>query len=358
MTQPATAEGSAGLGGLGQRVDRVLAEFVAAQESQLAPLAVELAPMYDALLALLAGGKRLRPAFCFWGWRAAGGEDADSAVAAAAALELVHACALLHDDVMDASELRRGQPSAHVRLATYHQQQNWRGSSAAFGVNAAILLGDLCLSWADTLLYGSGLGDDALRRGKPVFDAMRAEVTAGQLLDLRAQARGGDDVGEALRVMRYKTASYTVERPLQLGARLAGGDDALVAALGAYGVPLGMAFQLRDDLLGVFGDPEHTGKPTGDDLREGKRTVLVAIAAERADADQSVVLARVGSQDLGDDELEELRAVLDATGARTAVEEMIDDYAQRAREALPTLVDAETHDALAALVSSATARRH
>ena len=358
MTQPATAEGAAGLGGLAPRVDRVLAEFVSAQEAQLAPLSDDLAPMYDALRALLAGGKRLRPAFCFWGWRAAGGEDADSAVAAAAALELVHACALLHDDVMDASELRRGQPAAHRRLATYHEQQGWRGSPDAFGVGAAILLGDLCLAWADTLLYTSGLDDEALRRGKPVFDAMRTEVTAGQLLDLRAQASAGNDVGAALRVMRYKTASYTVERPLQLGARLAGGDTDLVAALGAYGVPLGMAFQLRDDLLGVFGDPEHTGKPTGDDLREGKRTVLVAIAAERADAAQSAVLARVGSSDLGDGEVEALRTVLVETGARAEVERMIDEYALQARDALPALLDDATHAALAALVGSATDRRH
>src|SRR5207302_6011875 len=173
------------------------------------------------------------------------------------------------------------------------------GDAGAFGDGAAILVGDLALVWADAMLTASGLPEDALLRGLPVWNAMRVEVMCGQYLDVVEQARGGGSVERALRVARYKAAKYTVERPLHLGAAIAGGDAELIDGLSAYGLPLGEAFQLRDDLLGVFGDPRLTGKPAGDDLREGKRTVLVAYASEHADDTQLAVLReRVGDPDL------------------------------------------------------------
>ncbi len=257
---------------LRHRVQAVVDQVLAHEQVALARVSEDLGPMIDALAALLAGGKRLRPAFCYWGWRGAGGpaESDDAALRAAASLEFLQACALIHDDVMDGSDTRRGLPSAHRRFAGVHRGAEWLGSPESFGVGAAILLGDLCLVWADEVLLSTDFPVQSLRRAKTVYDDMRTELMAGQYLDLLEQARGGGSVERALTVVRFKSAKYTIERPLHLGAVLAGADAALIAAYSAYGLPLGEAFQLRDDILGVFGDPNETGKPAGDDLREGK----------------------------------------------------------------------------------------
>ncbi|MEP7055980.1 MAG: polyprenyl synthetase family protein, partial [Actinomycetota bacterium] len=196
-----------------------LAEFLAQQVNGLDAIGDDLAPVGQALQEfVLEGGKRIRPAFCYWGWRGAGGPDNDEIVTAASALELVHAGALIHDDVMDASDTRRGRPAIHRRFERLHRDSGWRGDPAGFGTSAAILLGDLCLIWADQMLLSSGLPGESLVRGRPTFDLMQSEVMAGQYLDVVEQARGTGTVETALRVARYKTAKYTIERPLQLGA--------------------------------------------------------------------------------------------------------------------------------------------
>ncbi|MFD0528010.1 polyprenyl synthetase family protein [Kitasatospora arboriphila] len=244
----------------------------------------QLGPVSEALRDfLLDGGKRLRPAFCYWGWRGAGGSADHPGIAdAAAALELLQASALVHDDLMDRSDTRRGLPSVHRRFEGLHRENGWRGDREQYGASAAVLLGDLLLIWCDELFQSSGLPDDAVRAAKPVFDLMRTEVMVGQYLDVLEPVAGDSaDAGaldRAQTVLHYKSAKYTIERPLQVGALLAGAGPGLVEAYGAFGLPLGEAFQLRDDLLGVFGDPAVTGKPAGDDLREGKRTLLVAHA--------------------------------------------------------------------------------
>ena len=198
------------------------------------------------------------------------------------ALELVQASALIHDDLMDRSDTRRGEPAVHRRFEARHTAGGWRGGAAAFGDSVAVLLGDLALVWSDELLHASGVAPEDLARARPVFDEMRTEVTVGQYLDLLTQATGDTSVELAGKVARYKSAKYTVERPLLFGAALAGAPPELSAAYSAFGLPLGEAFQLRDDVLGVFGDPSETGKPAGDDLREGKRTALVALALREA----------------------------------------------------------------------------
>jgi geranylgeranyl diphosphate synthase type I len=218
------------------RVDRALAQFLDRASEPLVQLAPELDEMTAALrAAVLDGGKRLRPAFCYWGYRAAGAPDDDRIVAAAAALELLQASALAHDDVIDDSDTRRGAPSAHRRFATLHDSAGWTGDAPGFGRAAAILLGDLALVWADTMLHGSGFPADDMRRALPAWDAMRTEVMCGQYLDVVEQARGGGSVERALRVARFKSAKYTVERPLHLGALLGGGDRALLDALTCSG---------------------------------------------------------------------------------------------------------------------------
>jgi len=347
--------------GLRGRIDAALRVFLGSATPPLTAIADDLAPFAAAIEAfVLDGGKRLRPAFCYWGWRAAGGEDGDEIVSAAASLELLQACALVHDDVIDASDTRRGAPSVHRRFAQVHRDAGWAGDPDAFGRAAAILLGDLALIWADAMLAESGVGDAALRRAFGVWDEMRVEVMCGQYLDVVEQARGGGSVDRALRVARFKSASYTVARPLQLGAALAGGGDDVVASLGAYGLPLGEAFQLRDDLLGVYGDPATTGKPAGDDLREGKRTVLVAVAIQRGDATQQATIQRLlGDPTLDVSGVKVLRNVIADTGAVVEVEQLINDRVDAARAALASpLLARDAVPALAELADAAAHRTH
>ncbi|MDX6286740.1 MAG: geranylgeranyl diphosphate synthase, type [Frankiales bacterium] len=341
------------------RVQQALSDYLDQHRPRLAAVSADLTVFVDVLSDLVAGGKRLRPAFCYWGWRGAGGDDNDNIVAAATSLELLHACAIVHDDVMDASDTRRGLPSVHKRFAAFHESAGLRGDPTAFGVGSAILLGDLCLAWADEMLMASGLPFDALLRARAPYDDMRSELMAGQYLDLLEQGRGEGSVEGAMRVLLFKSAKYTVERPLHIGARLAGSDDAVITAYSAYGIPLGEAFQLRDDVLGVFGDPAETGKPAGDDLREGKQTVLVAETLARASATQrEAVVSRLGDPKLDDNAVTELRAIIEDTGALAEVERRISALTARALDALTAApISAEASDALGALATAATSRR-
>jgi geranylgeranyl diphosphate synthase type I len=346
------------------RVQTVLTTFLAEQAVSLAAIARDLEPVTDALREfLLDGGKRLRPTFAYWGYRGAGGPDSPSVVTAAASLELLHACALIHDDVMDGSDTRRGHPAVHRRFGALHRRHGWQGSPDAFGESAAILLGDLCLVWAEQMLSTCGLPETALRRARVVYDEMRVELMSGQYLDLLEQAIGGHDIDRALRVARYKSAKYTIEGPLHVGAALAGDEEAVRRAFSAYGLPLGVAFQLRDDVLGVFGDPEITGKPAGDDLREGKRTALIAMALDVADEAQADVVRRLlGNPELDCDGVDALREVIADTGALARVEALIEE---RTSEAVAALgldgpggpVTAEAAEVLADLAVAATSRR-
>jgi geranylgeranyl diphosphate synthase, type I len=343
---------------LRQRVQKCLDDFVGSQQHVLDAVSPELGPLTDALSDLLSGGKRLRPAFCYWGFRGAGGTDSDEVMCAAASLELFQACAIVHDDVMDGSDTRRGQPAVHRRFAALHRGEGWLGDPEVFGTGAAILLGDLCLAWSDQMLATCELPPERLSEGHRVYDEMRAELMGGQYLDLLEQARGGGSVERALRVARFKSAKYTIERPLHLGARLAGADQEVLTGYSGYGLPLGEAFQLRDDVLGVFGDPAETGKPAGDDLREGKRTALVAMALEAASPAQTAVVRRhLGDPHLSDEGVTALRQVICETGALERVErlvtELVDD-ALTALEAAP--VQQPAREVLRDLAAAATVR--
>jgi geranylgeranyl diphosphate synthase type I len=322
--------------GLRARVRAALARFLERQRALLATIDPALGPVADAIESfVLGGGKRLRPAFAYWGFRGAGGVDGDEVVAAVSALELVQASALIHDDVMDASDTRRGEPAVHRRFGTLHAAQGWEGDPDTFGLCSAILLGDLCLAWSDELLHGSGLDPTTLERARTVFDLMRTEVIAGQYLDVHTQVTADTSLQRASTVARFKSAKYTVERPLLLGAAIADAPAPVRSAYSAYGLPLGEAFQLRDDILGVFGDPAHTGKPAGDDLREGKRTYLVASAFAAADPPTAARLAAgLGRADLSAEGVAELREIIVSTGALTSTERRIDTLTEAAVDAL------------------------
>ncbi len=345
-----------------KRVDAELATFLDGRADAFAALGDDLVPVSDAARRfVLDGGKRLRPSFAYWGWRTVRDADADdrALLTAAASLELLHACALVHDDVMDDSATRRGRPSAHAAFAQLHREHAWSGDADGFGTSAAILLGDLLLSWADAMFAAAPIAAPAAGAARHVYDDMRQLVMAGQYLDVLVQARGAFSTAEALRVIEFKTSKYTVEGPLHLGAAIAGAPPEVFAALSAYGLPLGEAFQLRDDVLGVFGDPSVTGKPAGDDLREGKQTLLTALAMQKADAAQADALRRgLGDRDLDDDRVAALREVIVASGALDLVERHITERAEQARAALQSpALTAESREALDALAGAATVRR-
>lgn len=329
-------------------VSDAIGAFLDRKDAELADLSPDLAPLARRARLFTGGGKRLRPAFCLWGFRACGGPDAEleSVARAAASLDLLHVSALVHDDVMDASDSRRGVPSAHRQFAADHAAARLRGDAEAFGRAGAILLGDLLLMWSAELFERSGLAEDALGRARPFVDAVRTEVTAGQFLDILAQAQhphaasrtpqGHADLVERIAtVVTHKSASYTIRRPLDIGAAFAGATRQQHDALAAYALPLGRAFQWRDDLLGVFGDADLTGKDSGEDLREGKLTLLVAEAfAAASESDAARLAGLFGRPDLRSHEVSQARAIITESGAVDRVEKAIASEYDRALAAL------------------------
>ncbi len=331
-------------------VDLVQADidvFLAEREPLLTSIGTELAPFIDFSRDLLRGGKRFRALFCYWGWQSVSGHstgfdvmpdhsapsDLEAVVRAASALEVFHAAALVHDDIMDNSDMRRGLPSAHKRFEALHDDRTWTGSSRVFGQSSALLLGDLLLSWADEL-FDSGLrsvsAPEARVRARLEFNRMRTEVTVGQYLDILEERSWRNYpepelLSRAHRVIVYKSAKYSIEAPLAIGASLGGATPEQLTSLREFGLPLGIAYQLRDDLLGVFGDPQATGKPSGDDLREGKRTVLIALARTKLPANSTSLLDELlGDADLTAQQVRMLQASIRDSGAVEHVERIID----------------------------------
>ncbi len=366
---------------LRERVEIELAAFLDRKLADLAAIDPDLTPVGEAICDLvLQGGKRLRPAFTYWGWRGAldavsydgspetedgASREDDTVLRAAASLELVQAGALIHDDVMDRARTRRGQPALHVRFAEMHAENGWAGEAAGFGQGVAILAGDIALSWAQEMIRTAGLDEAAISRVAPAYDAMRIEVMAGQYLDLRGQvdSRRPDDqaLAAAWRTARYKAASYTVQRPLHIGALIGGRhapEGPLLTTYTDYGFALGEAFQLRDDVLGVFGNPEQTGKPAGDDLREGKQTLLVILARKRASINARDLFQRlIGRADLSGLDIDQLRMVIEGSGALAEVEVLIAQRVEAARTALAQgPVGGEPREVLEQLATMLTAR--
>lgn len=335
------------------------------QREVLAEVGPDVEDLLGPIGELLSGGKRLRAAFAYWGYRATGQPDSDALVRLASAMEFFQAAALIHDDVMDDSDTRRGRPAAHRALAMRHRERAWGGDPDRFGTSGAILAGNLCLTWTDELYATSGLPAEHLARGRGMFDRMRTQLMAGQYLDVVESVRPQNGLSLAERLQRarfvisYKSAKYTIEHPLLIGANAGGAAPGDLTLLSRYGLALGQAFQLRDDVLGVFGDPEETGKPAGDDLREGKRTVLVAYATGGADAAGLVELeAGLGRPDLDDEAVNRLRGIIDDSGAVAAVEDEIAALVGVAWEALIATsgLDPAAVDALGELVEISTAR--
>jgi geranylgeranyl diphosphate synthase, type I len=319
--------------GLRRKVLSHLSEFVAGRcTAELAESGVEVAG--DILLNYVAGGKCLRSTFMYLGWLA-GSADSDNALFASAGLELLHAFALLQDDVMDAASSRRGRPAAHLQFSQWHRDRKLSGPAERFGESAAILLGDLCLIWAEQMLRESGVEHRGLQRAWPRYDAMRTELAVGQFADLTIDVRDLPSMDMVLDVARRKSGNYTVRRPLEIGAAMSGCSDRTVSSLGRYGEALGEAFQLRDDLLGVFGAASVTGKPDGQDLIERKATSVVIAAHQLADAPTRRQLTELtNTGDLDDGAVERWRTLIVTTGAVQWVEDTISNRVSMALDEL------------------------
>lgn len=361
---PEIAHSPYSLGELPTKVESSLREFFAARRPEVSEIG---APVTEAVQFLedftLNGGKRIRPLFAWCGFGAAGGWEKNEynpaqVLEAVSSLELIQACALIHDDYIDSSDTRRGAPTVHRRAQRLHADRGFNGSSEHFGVSVCILAGDMAMVWADDMFHGCGLETEAIARAFEPWRAMRTEVIGGQLLDIHNEAAGTESLDLAQNVNRFKTAAYTIERPLHIGAALAGADKETIAALRAYGRDIGIAFQLRDDLLGVFGDPSVTGKPAGDDLREGKRTVLIALALQAAD-NETAELIRTGVGNVSTPgEIARLAEAIKSTGADEKVEALIEDLTTSGLEHLNDVeLAAGAKENLLALAHKATARR-
>ena len=337
------------------RVDVRLSELLEAELARWSAFDADLSgPFSEIARLVLAGGKRLRPAFCHWGFVGAGGDASDPMVVnAGAALELMHAFALFHDDVMDDAASRRGEPTTHTVFSDHHADGGWAGEARRFGEGVAILVGDLAFVYADQLMAGAPVEAWA------IWNELRIELNVGQVLDIIGGVRNERRLDKAERICRYKSGKYTVERPLHLGAVLAAPHRApeLVPALSAYGLPLGDAFQMRDDVMGAFGDTTVTGKPVGGDLREGKPTPLMARAVAAASPAQAEVLALVGRPGLADDDVARVQQVIVATGALAALETRIAELTEEAIAAVRVApITPEARDELVQLAHAVSQR--
>ncbi|MFD6456026.1 polyprenyl synthetase family protein [Nocardia sp. NPDC060220] len=312
------------------------------------------------MIDFASGGKCVRSVFVYLGWLCGGAGESEAALRAAAGAELLHAFALVQDDVMDESTVRRGQRSAHLRLAAWHCDQGLSGSPARFGESAAILMADLFLVWAERMVRESGLPAAALDRAWPRYDAMRSELAVGQLADLTNDANRLPSVGEVMDIARRKSGNYTVRRPLELGAAMAGCDETVMRVLGEYGDVIGEAFQLRDDLLGIFGDPSTTGKPTGDDVRERKATTVIALADQLAEPSDRARLRDLWRAEFIDEQAVALaQTVIIDSGARRRAEQMIGERVEHARRLLQSAdLEPSVADALQRMALLCTNRSH
>jgi geranylgeranyl diphosphate synthase type I len=325
---------------LREQVEAQLKDFLTKQSEYFTAIAPELKPAATSLTAfVINGGKRFRPLFAAVGAMGAGSQLSDAEIRAFASLELLQACALVHDDLMDASDTRRGEPAIHKLFEKMHESEKYQGKATQFGLSASVLIGDLALIWSDQMLNSSGIKNESLLAALSVHDEMRVELIAGQYLDVFEQARGTQSVAQALNIARYKSAKYTIERPLHLGAAIAIPDAAkraqIISIYSEFGLPLGEAFQLRDDLLGVFGDPKVTGKPAGDDLREGKRTVLMAMTHDRISGPaEAEFLKEFGNHDISESAIARLQEIIAETGAAMHVEDLIEELTSTALEAI------------------------
>lgn len=326
----------------------------------------EMLPQSQALVGAVANfigspGKRLRPAFMVYGYRAAGGRENERILGASIALELLHSFALIHDDIMDRSPLRRGAPAVHEQFSREHRQKNWKGDAGHYGTSQAILAGDLALSWADDILHQSGFPQKLLEHAIERYALMKTELILGQYLDLLYANTGRQLTKPEIELIQtYKSSRYTIGHPLLLGAILAGAEEGLQKTLSRYAIPLGRAFQIHDDILGTFGSLKEVGKPTNSDIREGKQTILFYLARQRANPTEGQVLEAVlGNPRATSNEVQQVKEIILKTGALQEAREQAATLTRQARRALQgTDLEEKVREFLAAVTDYLVKRPH
>lgn len=341
------------------QINSSLERFLSEQVDRINEIDVYLKPVASSLSDFVRdGGKRFRPIFSYLGYLGAGGEESDAAIQVSSSLELVHACALIHDDLMDGSDSRRGKPSLHKNFENIHSQSKYLGKPEKFGAAAAILIGDLALSWSDQMIYESDSLSLNLKAALPVFYEMRSELMAGQYLDVLEGVIAKSDTDRSRKIAQYKSGKYSIERPLQFGGSLASANSKILESYSEYGLPLGEAFQLRDDILGIFGKSDVTGKPSGDDIREGKRTLLIAMTLEGCNPVQkSKIENSLGKSDLSDSEVTSIQEIIVESGALARCEALIESLYARAIQAIQNSdIEAKVIELLKFMATAATKR--
>lgn len=350
---------STSLDSVRNEIEDVLSEFIKGKSEKLNKVDLFLQPITKSLSEyILAGGKRFRPTFAYLGFLGAGGVTDPKIARACAALELVHVCALIHDDLMDRSDTRRNRPSIHREFQSHHHESKYLGNSGNYGESVAILLGDLSLSWSDELLFLSGIEQTQINKALPVFYEMREELMAGQYLDVLESVRGESSKNRSSKIAQLKSGKYSIERPLQFGASLAGANSVLLDDFSNFGLALGEAFQLRDDLLGVFGEPIVTGKPSGDDIREGKRTLLIALTLEMCNESERRLLERsLGEKTLANSQITDIQELISRCGAKDECERLIAELFDKAMANLEkSACRVEVKELLGEMAKAATQR--
>ena len=327
---------STSLNSVRTEIEDSLTFFVKGKAEKLNNIDEYLQPISKSLSEyILAGGKRFRPVFAYLGFLGAGGAADPKIARACAALELVHVCALIHDDLMDGSDTRRNRQSIHREFENYHDEAKYFGSSENYGASVAILLGDLSLVWSDELLFSSGIATEQLNQALPIFYDMREELMAGQYLDVLESVIGKSSKSRSSKIAQLKSGKYSIERPLQFGAALSGANPKLLDDFSKFGLALGEAFQLRDDLLGIFGEPNVTGKPSGDDIREGKRTLLIALTLDRCNEPERRLLEKsLGEKTLDNSAIAEIQELISRCGAKGECERLIAELFDQSMENL------------------------
>ncbi len=276
---------------------------------------------------ILAGGKRIRPFLAYMGYKVSGGNNNEKIMRLGMALEIFHSFALIHDDIIDFSNLRRNKPTFHIMLQEWHQSKNWRGSSSDFGLGLAVLAGDILSTWSNELVFNLNN-----RRVFKLYQEMKNEIMIGQAEDIfLSEVKNISDKDRIVSVMMRKTSDYTAQKPLILGATLAGARNSQQEFYKNLSVPLGLAFQLKDDVLGMFGKRREIGKPTDSDIKEGKITLLIYYALKSGKISRDYLLKLLGNKKVTREQIVEFKNIIKRSGALQRVDSEIDKYIGKAK---------------------------
>lgn len=288
---------------------------------------------------ILAGGKRIRPIMMYWGYVAAGGKNRAEIIKTSVSIELIHAFLLIHDDIVDRDDFRRGKKTLHAKYRDYHKKFLLGDESDHFGMSIALISGDFVYSLGNQILFSSKFSSDIVLCALNKMQDIVGLTCVGEMQDIYMEYSKNVTNKDILTMYENKTARYTFDGPLKLGAILGGADDIFCEKMSAFAMPIGIAFQVRDDILGIFGDEKKTGKPVGSDISEGKKTLLVNYALKRSSTNQKKKLVSLlGKKDLTQNDIANFQDILIKTGAKSEVDTYVDTLIAQAEDAVRAML--------------------